>query len=120
MTSSGATTETLPRSEVSESSHDIIMSGSISSDDAAAMEVDSQAASLPQQEEEVDDQEASQEAQPAAEASEETGSPGTPGLSSGTLPGAEVPSGLLATEDAKPVSTTRHPIRCQRSTGPAC
>ena len=64
------------------------------------MDVDSQAASIPQ--EEAEDQEAPQEAQPAAEASGATGSSGTSGLSSGTLLGAEVPSGLLAIEDAKP------------------
>ena len=86
---------------VSESSHDVIMRGSISSDDAAAMEVDSQAASLPQ-EEEPDDQEASQETQPAGEASGATGSSGTSGLSPGTLLGVDVPSGLLAIEDVKP------------------
>ena len=77
------------------------MGGSISSDDAAAVELDSQAAFLPQ-EEEPDDQEASQEAQPAAEASGAAGSSGPSGLSPGTFLGAEVPSGLLAIENAKP------------------
>ena len=49
-----------------------------------------------------EEQEASQEAQPAVEASGATGSSGTPGLSPSTLLGAEVASGLLAIEDAKP------------------
>ena len=84
--------------EVSKSSHDIIMGGSISSDDEAVMEVDSQAASLPQ-EDEPDDDGASQEAQQQLKLQE---LPGTSGLSPGTLFGAEVPSGLLAIEDAKP------------------
>ena len=85
--------------EVSEPPHDIIMGGSISSDDASAMDI--QAASLPQ-EEEPDDQEASQEAQPTAEASGATGLSGTTGSSSGTLLGAVLPSGLLGIDDAKP------------------
>ena len=56
-----------PQSERSQSHHmtSLWVDGSTSSEDAAAMEVDSQAASLPQKEGEADDQEASQEAQPA-------------------------------------------------------
>ena len=85
--------------EVSESSHDIVMGESISSD-VSAMDVDSLDAST--QQADAEEQEASPQTQAADQPAGATSSSSASGLSPRMLLGAEVPAGLLAIEDAKP------------------